>query len=329
MLLYAKTCLIGLTSDEKCSIFARYCTRCEFTSRTLSTAVYGTKKTQTIINLAAQMTAMISMSLVLIVLGLMSLGGIAAHSLTEQVRQRMGFTVIMDDNATADQINTLLRSWRTASYVSAVKYTSPAQALERWKTSTGDDEDIVTLLGTNPFRPEIDVNVTSHYANVDSLRPIIAAVAAMPGVGEVRLQARMIDNINKAVNKAAIVGDNRCRAPVYIHRADQQSRATEHICQALHHTYDEVSRSDTGVHTPTICICQCIQWAAFRIYSRSRHRESARIRLRHGAGTGVTDACRYGSLDIRGCDSTRRCALHHLCFHRHQPLPAYRLRQSP
>ncbi len=162
------------------------------------------------------MTAMISMSLVLIVLGLMSLGGIAAHSLTEQVRQRMGFTVIMDDNATADQINTLLRSWRTTSYVSTVKYTSPAQALERWKTSTGDDEDIVTLLGTNPFRPEIDVNVTSNYANVDSLRPIIAAVAAMPGVGEVRLQARMIDNINKAVNKAAIVGGIIAAALLFI-----------------------------------------------------------------------------------------------------------------
>ncbi len=162
------------------------------------------------------MTAMISMSLVLIVLGLMSLGGIAAHSLTEQVRQRMGFTVIMDDNATADQINTLLRSWRTASYVSAVKYTSPAQALELWNTSTGDDEDIVTLLGTNPFRPEIDVNVTSHYANVDSLRPIIATVAAMPGVGEVRLQARMIDNINKAVNKAAIVGGIIAAALLFI-----------------------------------------------------------------------------------------------------------------
>lgn len=162
------------------------------------------------------MTAMISMSLVLIVLGLMSLGGIAAHSLTEQVRQRMGFTVIMDDNATADQINTLLRSWRTVSYVSAVKYTSPVQALERWKTSTGDDEDIVALLGTNPFRPEIDVNVKSHYANVDSLRPIIAAVAAMPGVGEVRLQARMIDNINKAVNKAAIVGGIIAAALLFI-----------------------------------------------------------------------------------------------------------------
>ncbi|HJE39655.1 MAG: hypothetical protein C7K11_07060 [Candidatus Amulumruptor caecigallinarius] len=176
----------------------------------------GQKKRRLLSTLAAQMTAMISMSLVLIVLGLMSLGGIAAHSLTEQVRQRMGFTVIMDDNATADQINTLLRSWRTASYVSAVKYTSPAQALERWKTSTGDDEDIVTLLGTNPFRPEIDVNVTSHYANVDSLRPIIAAVAAMPGVGEVRLQARMIDNINKAVNKAAIVGGIIAAALLFI-----------------------------------------------------------------------------------------------------------------
>lgn len=165
----------------------------------------GQKKRRLLSTLAAQMTAMISMSLVLIVLGLMSLGGIAAHSLAEQVRQKMGFTVIMDENASVDQINTLLCSWRKTKYVSAVKYTSPAQALERWKESTGDDEDIVALLGTNPFRPEMDVNVKAAYANVDSLRPIISTVAAMPGVSEVRLQARMIENINRAVNKAAIV----------------------------------------------------------------------------------------------------------------------------
>lgn len=165
----------------------------------------GQKKRRLLSTLAAQMTAMISMSLVLIVLGIMSLGGIAAHTLSEQVRQKMGFTVIMDDNATPVEINALLKSWRNTPYVAAVKYTSPSEALERWKQSTGDDEDIVTLLGTNPFRPEVDVNVKSRYANVDSLRPIIAQAAAMPGVSEVRLQARMIENINRAVNKTAVV----------------------------------------------------------------------------------------------------------------------------
>ncbi len=165
----------------------------------------GQKKRRLLSTLAAQMTAMISMSLVLIVLGIMSLGGIAAHSLSEQVRQKMGFTVIMDDNATPDQINALLRSWSKAPYVSAIKYTSPSQALERWKQSTGDEEDIVTLLGTNPFRPEMDINVKSRYANVDSLRPIVANAATMPGVSEVRLQARMIENINKAVIVLAVI----------------------------------------------------------------------------------------------------------------------------
>lgn len=175
------------------------------TSHAFQQHFMGQKKRRLLSTLAAQMTAMISMSLVLIVLGIMSLGGIAAHSLSEQVRQKMGFTVIMDDNATPDQINALLRSWSKAPYVSAIKYTSPAQALERWKQSTGDEEDIVTLLGTNPFRPEMDINVKSRYANVDSLRPIVANAATMPGVSEVRLQARMIENINKAVNKTAIV----------------------------------------------------------------------------------------------------------------------------
>lgn len=175
------------------------------TSHAFQQHFMGQKKRRLLSTLAAQMTAMISMSLVLIVLGIMSLGGIAAHSLSEQVRQKMGFTVIMEETATPTEINALMRSWRKSPYAAAVKYTSPSQALDRWKQATGDNEDIVALLGTNPFRPEMDVNVRPQYAKVDSLRPIIAAIAAMPGVSEVRMQARMIENINRAVNKTALV----------------------------------------------------------------------------------------------------------------------------
>ena len=45
---------------------------------------------------------------------------------------------------------------------------------------------------------------------------IRAAVSAMPGVGGVRLQARVIENINKAVNKAAIVGGIIAAALLFI-----------------------------------------------------------------------------------------------------------------
>lgn len=163
------------------------------------------KKRSLLSTLAAQMTAMVSVALVLIVIGVMAIGGVAAHSFTSELRQRMGFTVIMADEVPADTVRSVLRRWRTEPSVATYRYVSPTRALERWQQTTGDDEDIVALLGSNPFRHEMEVNVRPAYANVDSLRKVMRRVSQWPGVAEVRMQARMIQAINDTITRGALI----------------------------------------------------------------------------------------------------------------------------
>ncbi|MCM1336472.1 MAG: permease-like cell division protein FtsX [Candidatus Amulumruptor caecigallinarius] len=163
------------------------------------------KKRSLLSTLAAQMTAMVSVALVLIVIGVMAIGGVAAHSLSSELRQRMGFTVIMSDDVPADTVRAVLRRWRTEPAVATYRYVSPTKALERWQEATGDDEDLVALLGANPFRHEMEVNVRPAYANVDSLRQVMRRVSAWPGVAEVRMQARMIQAINDTITRGALI----------------------------------------------------------------------------------------------------------------------------
>ena len=163
------------------------------------------KKRSLLSTLAAQMTAMVSVALVLIVIGVLAIGGVAARSFTNELRSHMGFTVIMADTVAADTVTTVLRRWRSEPAVATYRYVSPRQALERWQQTTGDEEDIVALLGVNPFRHEMEVNVRPAYANVDSLRPLMARVAAWPGVAEVRMQARMIQTINDTITRGALI----------------------------------------------------------------------------------------------------------------------------
>lgn len=163
------------------------------------------KKRSLLSTLAAQMTAMVSVALVLIVIGVMAIGGVAARSFTSELRQRMGFTVIMADEVPADTVRAVLRRWRTEPSVATYRYVSPTRALERWQQATGDDEDIVGLLGSNPFRHEMEVNVRPEYARVDSLRLLMQRVATWPGVAEVRMQARMIQSINDTITRGALI----------------------------------------------------------------------------------------------------------------------------
>lgn len=151
------------------------------------------------------MTAMVSVALVLIVIGMMAIGGVAARTFSSDLQHRMGFTVIMAEDVPADTVRSVLRRWRSEPAVATYRYVSPSQALERWQRTTGDDEDLVALLGTNPFRHEMEVNVRPKYANVDSLRSIMARVMYWPGVAEVRMQARMIQTINDTLRRATLV----------------------------------------------------------------------------------------------------------------------------
>ena len=50
-------------------------------------------------------TATVSVALVLVILGIAALVGIAAHVLTQSVRDNMGFVIIFNDGVTADDIS--------------------------------------------------------------------------------------------------------------------------------------------------------------------------------------------------------------------------------
>lgn len=163
------------------------------------------KKRNLLSTLGSRLTAMVSVCLVLVVTGILAVGMVGAHAFSTNLRERMGFSVIMADSASTDHVKDVLKIWRTAPYVSSYTYVSPPRALERWKTSTGDREDIVALLGENPFRHEFEVNVKLPYASVDSIRAICTRVRVLPGVAEVRMQARMIQTINRFLSQGAIV----------------------------------------------------------------------------------------------------------------------------
>lgn len=148
----------------------------------------------------SQATATASVTLVLLILGIVALLSLAASSLTRSVKENVGFVAMIGDDATEQQIGELRRYLSNAPFVKLATYATPEEVLARWKEMSGDDEDIAGMLGVNPFSAEVEVKVKAEYASTDSLDKILAPMRNMPWISEVAVHSEMVDSLNKTVD---------------------------------------------------------------------------------------------------------------------------------
>ena len=153
-----------------------------------------------------RVTATISVAMVLFLIGLAATAGIMAHNVVKDIRQQLGFVVVMKDTATPADISRLKDHFGKVGYVNRYEYTSAEDVKARWQKTLHADEDINELLGDiNPFSPEFEVFVTNEYATAGALRKVIESVAKAPGVDIVTARTSMADKVNKTVRRLTII----------------------------------------------------------------------------------------------------------------------------
>ncbi len=148
-------------------------------------------------------TSIISVSMVLLLLGIVALIGVAANEATRQIRENVGIDVSMSEIATDSQVDALKRELTHAAYAASVKYVSKDEALMLWKEDTG--EDLMEVIGFNPLTAEFEVHVKSEYASVDSLNHISAMLKRNPAIDEVKVHTDQVEAMNRSVRQTATI----------------------------------------------------------------------------------------------------------------------------
>ncbi|MCC8037162.1 MAG: permease-like cell division protein FtsX [Bacteroidales bacterium] len=161
------------------------------------------KKNPLISTFSAQITSTISVALVLLVLGVVAILGVAARNVTREIREHMGFDIIMVEDVEPTAVNDLKRELAKAPYVASYSYISAEDALQQWEQDTG--EALGELLDVNPFSGEFDVKVKELYASVDSLEAIGERLRACAGVDDITMHAEIVDSINRNIRSVAMV----------------------------------------------------------------------------------------------------------------------------
>ena len=148
---------------------------------------------------SSSVSVIISLSLVLFVLGLLSLFLINAQRLTIYVKENIGFSVMIKENIKEIELIEFNKILDGESFTKSTEFVSKEEATKDLENELG--EDFVSFLGFNPIMASIDVKLNSNYANNDSLNNISRELQKSKIVHEVYYQKNLIEKLNNNIRK--------------------------------------------------------------------------------------------------------------------------------
>ena len=205
---------------------------------------------------SANVTAVISVALVLLLLGIVAVIGVGANGLSEKIKENIGFDISMKEDATEHQIAALRRDIAAAPFTARMKYVSKDDALEVWRQETG--EDLMAVLGFNPLTAEIEVHVRSLYSDVASIDRIAAGLKKKyAAIESVTTHRENIEAINRTLTQTALVLGVAAAAMLIISLAliNNTVRMTIYSKRFLIHTMKLVGATPGFIRRPIVVSC--------------------------------------------------------------------------
>ena len=152
---------------------------------------------------SSNITAVVSISLVLFMLGLLGLVLLYADALSSHVKENIGFTIYLKDDAKEADILQFQKFLDASDFVRSTKYVSKEEAAEYMTEALG--EDFLGFMGYNPLKRSIDVRVKSEFADADGMINIQSELLKNAFIHEIDYPVDLIRVINRHVRKAGII----------------------------------------------------------------------------------------------------------------------------
>lgn len=149
------------------------------------------------------LTSTLSVTLLLVLLGIIAVMGVVTRNVTSSIRENVGFSVSLADSITNEESTAILSELTKAPYAATTNFVSREEGARQWKEDTG--EDIVEVMGFNPMRDEIEVHVKEAYASSDSIDVIANALKSDSRVAEIATHDDVVDAMNANIRIVNIV----------------------------------------------------------------------------------------------------------------------------
>ncbi len=135
--------------------------------------------------------------------GLLALIVVNASRLSDYVREKIGFTLVLHDNVKDVEIDRLQKILNAGDFVKSSRYIDKESAANELAKDLG--EDFTGFLGYNPLFASLEVKLHAKYTHPDSLLVLEKEFMEFPQVKEVYYQKNLVSLINKNVKRISLL----------------------------------------------------------------------------------------------------------------------------
>ena len=151
----------------------------------------------------AWLSTIISISLVLLLVGLAALLLMNAGSVSDYFKEHLQISVLMKQEVSDEETISYQAELEQLEFVRETRFVSKEQGAEEMKAMLG--EDFLSVFESSPIPSSIDLTLEARYVSADSLERIKAVLLESPLVDEVSYQQSLIDALNQNLTRIALL----------------------------------------------------------------------------------------------------------------------------
>ena len=152
---------------------------------------------------SSYLSTVISISLVLLLVGIAALLLVNARSVSDYFKENMQISVMLKQDVTEREAREYLLDLGSERYIKSTEFISVEQGEREMAAMLGDD--FLDVFESSPIPISIDVTLDAGYVSADSLDMVKSEIAASPLVDEVVYQKSLVEALNSNLSKISLV----------------------------------------------------------------------------------------------------------------------------
>lgn len=151
----------------------------------------------------AYLSSVISISLVLLLIGLASFLLVNAKSVSDYFKENMQVSVMMKSSVSESSALKFKEKLDKERYIKSSVYVSKEQGMNEMAQMLGDD--FLDVFEVSPIPASIDITLNADYVSADSLEVVKEEIAKSSLVDEVIYQRSLVDALNSNLSKISLI----------------------------------------------------------------------------------------------------------------------------
>ena len=151
----------------------------------------------------AYLSAVISISLVLLLVGVASLLLVNARSVSDYFKENMQISVLLKPEIEESEAVAFQSELDSLPYVHSTRFISREEGTEEMKAMLG--EDFLSVFETSPIPASLELTLKADYVSSDSLQMVKNHLLESPLVDEVDYQQSLIETLNENIGKISLL----------------------------------------------------------------------------------------------------------------------------